>query len=545
MKKTIKIGIIAIVIVFGTFKILEWVLESKFERLINSKPDRDYNITYEDFALSTFFSGITLNNVSITPFNKTEGTIINGTVDYAELTGFAWSKYLFSKSLEVDGIQFNYPKFNINVVEDTLLKAETKKNNNLTLQALFSDILSRADLSEFQINDGSIIVKEADSLIKGEVHHINLLASGIEIDSLKLTNIIPFKLDNLEVDIDSMSYQINSYTKARLGSLDYRMAERSIKIKDVSLNYEKDWVEISKERGVQDDVIEFDLKAISISGLEYTSSFWTNLDIKAHKMEIDSFSLSMKRNKNLKRPKDEKKALFKGMVDKIPYSIDLDSINISNSKILYGELSKGHQSTGIIEINAINGSITDFSTFPERQIELGAFKADLTARLNDAADMSINMEVPYDKDTFSLHTTLNNMNMAALSPSLVPLLGIEIDQGYLKRFDFRMNASYYGSQNALIMDYDDLHLTVYEQDDDGSQHKKDLFSSLANVAIRHHNLPGERHYLTANYRTERNIYRSPFQHIVAGALDGVKHIVPARGLQSIFNRKGKVKKKRR
>jgi len=541
MKKAIKIGLVVILLLFGISKLLEWVIESRFERLINSKPDRNYNISYEDFDLHTFYTGITLDNVSITPYNKTEGTLITGNVDFAELNGFEWVKYVFNKNLKVEELRFNSPEFVINIAKDTISKKQ--KKDATSLQTLFSDILSRADLDQFQIKDGSILIKEEDSIFKGEVHKINVLASAIKTDSIQLTHIIPFKLGNLEVEVDSLSYQLNSYTVAKLGSIKYSIANENLDISNVSFDYDKNWIEISKERGIQDDVIEFELKSLSVSGVNFSSKFWNNLDIDAKKMEIDSLFLSMKRNKNLKRPKDVKKDLFKGLVDKIPYNVDLDSINIHNSKILYGELGVGKKKTGVIEINAINGGITNFTTFPERQKEFGGFDARFTARLNDAANMTINIEVPYDKDTFQLHTTLTNMNMPALSSSLVPLLGVEIDSGYLHKLDYKMNASYYGSQNFLAMDYEDLHVNVYEQEDDGTKHKRDLFTALANVAIRHHNRPTDKHYLTATYKTERNIYRSPIQHIVAGALDGVKHIVPARGLQSIFNKKSKVKKR--
>ena len=542
MKKTLKIGLIVLILLFGISKFLEWILESRFENLINAEPDRSYNITYEDFNLNTFFNGITLDKVNITPLNKTKGTIINGTVDYAELTGFEWTKYLFDKSLKIDGLSFISPEFYINIVEDTLSKK--KKKNGSSFQNLFNDILSRADLNQFEINDGAIVIKEEDSIIIGRVHRINILATDIETNSKQNTHIIPFKLGNVEVDIDSMFYQINPYTTAKLGTLKYSIANERIDLKNLSLQYDKDWIAISKQRGIQDDVMEFSLKSISITDINFNSNFWSDLDIEAHKMEIDSLTLSMKRNKNLKRPKDVEKQLFSGLINKIPNRIDLDSINIVNSTIIYGELSVNKEHTGVIEINDINGSITNLTTFAERKKEFGEFNASFTARLNDAANMTIDFQIPYDEDTFQLHTTLVDLDMKALSPSLKPLLGVEITDGNLRRLDYRMNASHYQSNNTLIMDYDNLQLLVYEEYDDGTLHKKGFMSSIANAAIRQQNLPEDKKYFTASYTTKRNIYRSPFQHIVAGALDGVQYIVPTRGVQSLFHKKGRIRKKR-
>jgi len=538
MHKYLKILLFVLIGFIGLSQLTEWYLEKKFNRLINNNPDRSYDIVYEDFALHTFLSGITLDEVAISPLNK-EGTMVYGTVDYANLSGFAWQKFLFSRTLQVDEISFVSPSINVFMSKDS---TESKKKESLSLQSLFNDILSRADLRRFQIDNGSIAFKESDSTLKGNIHNIDLLASEIETDSSQLTHIIPFKMGNLEVVIDSMYYLINPYTKARITNVNYSIANENISLNDVALEYDKNWIKISEQRGIQDDVMEFYLKSLVISGIDFSSSFWTHLEIQARKMEIDSLRLRMNRNKNLPRPPDVAKPLFQGMIAKIPYSINLDSLNISNSSILYGELSINKETTGVIEMNAINGSITQLSTSTEHQKDLEFLDAHFNARLNDAAPIYIHLQMPYQRDAFTLHTQLHDLDMRKLSPSLVPLLGVEIKEGQLHKLDYQMNASYYQSTNKLSMDYENLHLTVYKEQHDGSEHKKNFLSSIANVAIRHHNMPQDKGYVTAAYATQRNIYRSPFQHIVAGALDGAKRIVPGKGLQNLINKKSKEEK---
>ncbi len=542
MKKSLKISLIVLAILFGLSKLGVWYLEQQFDSLINSNPTRAYDITYESFDLHSFFKGITLDKVKITPINNKKGTIVNGTVDYAKLNGFLWRKFLLSKSLSIDELLFVEPVFRVNILPDS-----TKKTKGQTFQNFFNDILSRADLDKFQIKNGSIVVKENDSILKGEIHSLNLLASEIETDSLILTDIIPFKLGGLEINIDSAFYQLNDYTKANFGHLKYSIAEKELLLNGLAIEYDENWVAISEARGVQDDVIEFEIKKLRISGMNLSSSFWTNLDIDANKMEIDGLNLSLNRNKNLKRPPEVKKPMFKGMVDKIPTNIDLDSINITNTNIIYGELSANKHTTGYIKINDINGCIIKFSTFPERKKVFETLEADFKARINDAADMTINLSIPYNKDAFKLHTKVGQMDMTAFSESLVPLLGVEINEGRMSHFEYFMDANFHQSQNSLVMDYENLYLTVISEEDDGTKHKKGFISSIANAAIKHNNLSEDKGYQTATYSTQRNIYRSPFQYIVAGILDGVKLIIPAKGLQSLLktNKKKKKRNKKR
>jgi hypothetical protein len=543
VKKRIKVLAILIFSVVGLFKLIEWRLESKFEAILNSEPDRDYNISYQQIDLHTFFSGITLEEVSITPLNKFSGTIINANVDFIELDGFKWLNFLFAQQVEINVLEFKKPRFIVNTLSDT-----GQEKNSSNFQKLFGDILSRIDLMEFKLHKGSIKLLQKDTIHNGNISGINIYAAEIETDSVQLSHIIPFYLKNLEASVDSASFNINTYTKAKMGAFAYSLADESFGVKNLSLKYDKDWIDVSKIRGVQDDVIEFDLKELKVSKMKYTSSFWTNLDIEAQQMLIDGLSLKINRNKNLNRPPEREKPLFNKMVEKIPYNIDLDSIHVKHSSIAYGELAIDRQTPGIITINAINGTVTQLTTFEERQQKLKEFKSSFTAKLNDAAAIQVDLDVPYHRDYFDFRARIGPMPLKALNKSLTPLLGVEFNDGHLKRLDFRMRASYYESSNSLEMDYDNMHLKIYEEESNGTEHEKDFLTSIANVAIRQHNLPENNDYIKANYNTQRNIYRSPVQHIVDGVLDGAKQIVPVRLVQTFIktnDSKRKIKKKRK
>jgi hypothetical protein len=401
---------------------------------------------------------------------------------------------------------------------------------------------------EFKLHKGSIKLLQKDTIHNGNISGINIYASEIETDSVQLSYIIPFYLKNLEASIDSASFSINTYTKAKIGAFAYSLADESFSVKNLSLKYDKDWVDVSKIRGVQDDVIEFDLKELKVSKMKYTSSFWTNLDIEAQQMLIDGLSLKINRNKNLNRPPEIEKPLFNKMVEKIPYNIDLDSIHVKHSSIAYGELAIGRQTPGIITINAINGNVTQLTTFEKRKQKLKEFKSSFTAKLNDAAAIHVDLNVPYYRDYFDFQAQIGPMPFKALNKSLTPLLGVEFNDGKLKRLNFKMKTNYFESTNHLEMDYEDLRLSIYEKEIAGAEHKKDFLTSIANVAVRDRNLPDKQGYIKANYKTKRNIYRSPFQHIVAGVLDGTKQIVPVKVVQTFMNNdenKRKIKERRK
>ena len=540
MKKiTIRI-IIVLGILFVILKGVELWLENSFQAKINSNPDRAYNITYQDFNLHTFFKGVTLDKVSIQPLKEGEGTVIKGNVDYATLKGLAWVDLLFGKRLYVREISFEQPIFEITLSADTV-----KRSSGKGLQEMFGDILSRADLNTFSIQNGSILLKEPQTgTIKGQVKSVNIVANDIEIDSVQLKNIIPFYMGNLIIDIKDVSYELNEYTHLSLGSFTYAKKNKEIILRDISLGYSIDWVEVSKRVGIQIDIIEFDIDSLAINQLDPSNRFYTNLDIEAQSVSMDGLNIKLQRNKNFSRPPDAVKPMFNAMINSIPVAIELDTIHISNSSVTYSELGVKKDESGTIEIKQINGSIIDITNIPELQQHLGQLEANFTANLSGEADMKVDLTVPYDREAFYLDVELGGMVLSKLNPTLKPLAGVEIESGQLARIKYHMSASAYQSQNKLIFDYSNLHINMIKELENHRSKKRLFLSAIANAAVRNDNLPGQEKYQTATYQSEPNIYRSPVNYIIQGLIQGIARIVPGKNVQKALTKEKKKKKKK-
>ena len=542
MKKTAIWVLVVLGILFILMKGLEWRIESKFEARLNSNPDRAYNITYSDFDLGTFFKGVTLDEVRIEPLNPGNGTIITGQVDYATINGIVWRDLLFGKKLNLDEIAFEQPIFEVILSADT-----TKSTSGKGLQIMFGDIISRADLKNFRIQNGSIILRDPDSKdIKGQVKRLNILATEIETDSLKFKHLIPFQVGNLNVDIDSASFKPNDYTNISLGSFHYNLMDKEILLNDISLGYSIDWVEVSKRVGVQNDIIELNVKEIGIHKLEHSSNFYTQLDIEAQKVSIDELNIKLQRNKNISRPPDAVKPMFQGIINSIPMEILIDSIQISNSSVTYGELGANKSESGSLKFQEINGTITEVTNMPKEQINKGQLDATISASLIGKAGINIDLSVPYDKETFSLAVDVGEMDLTSLNPSLKPLAGVEMVTGQMSRIQFHMNAGPIQSQNKLVFDYSNLHVKLINEKSKDKSKKKVLLSAIANTAIRANNMPAQGKYLFAQYQSQRNVNRSPINYIVQGLIHGFTRIVPGKAVQNIINKddkKGKKNKK--
>ncbi len=97
---------------------------------------------------------------------------------------------------------------------------------------------------------------------------------------------------------------------------------------------------------------------------------------------------------------------------------------------------------------------------PKEQMNKGQLDAKIRASLKGKAGINVELNVPYDKETFSLAVDVGAMDLTSLNPTLKPLAGVEMVTGQMSRIQFHMNAGPVQSQNKLVFDYSNLHVEI-------------------------------------------------------------------------------------
>ena len=125
------------------------------------------------------------------------------------------------------------------------------------------------------------------------------------------------------------------------------------------------------------------------------------------------------------------------------------------------------------------------------------------------------------------------------------MVGVELVSGQMNRIQFEMDANEYRSGNKLQFDYSDLKINVIKEAENHQTHSNSFLSAIANTAVRHNNLPTQGKYLRAEYISERNRYRGPFNFMWKSLSDGMTHIVPGTMVQKILGVNNTSKKEAR
>lgn len=520
---------IVLILIVGVYWGKSWI-NNNLESVINADPDRKYNFNFDNVEVNLFSQGILINEVKITPIGGQEGVFVEGQVLEVKLNQVNILELLFKKTLQIQNLSFVQPEFDIHIP----LESTKEDKPGAALQGLFGDILSRGKIRNFELTEANALFLVGEDQF-GSLSNLNILATELSTDSLKLNYPIPFDFQRIHISIDSIHYNMGNGQHFKAGEIDFDTDPQQLKMHSLSLLYPNGLQEASAEREFQLDIIEFKLDSLILSGIEANSNLYSNLDIRAEKLKVMGLFLEDFRNKNLSRPPDEIKPLFLGMLQKVNFPLKLDTLQLTNCAIVYGESVPGKNETWQFYLDNLNGNLVNITTIPEYQSVYKQLDGDFTGKIKGSGNLSINLRIPYDRDEFDMDVELTSFPLPKINEILNPITNGEIITGNLARLNIKIKADSLKSANQFQFDYDDLKIELYQK---GSDKKNRLTSTLANIALNSSNLPGDNRYLTANYTTQRNRFRGPFNLIWKSTKEGIMQIVPGGVAREILNSSG-------
>lgn len=523
MKKILwALGILILLAIISIVIVEKWLINTLPER-INGKEDRAYNVLFEDVDLQLFRGSIELREISLIPVKEEKATTITGTMKALRLGGVNMLGFIFGTVAEIDELRFDSPKF-IFVRNDSIPSKPADMSR--AFQGLFGDLVSRGIIHNVVLTNGSgEFYTKSDSVRKfGSFEDFQISAVNLETDSVRVNYAIPFKLESIETSLKNLMVNINQDQEFRLGSLKYNSKQETFDFFDIELKYEDTNIEASRRSDVQKDFIEIDLKHLRIEHINANSNIYGNWSIVAGLMTIDSLHLHDVRNKNKPRPYELEKPMFEGMIEQIPFPLELDTIRVQNSKITYSQISEGKSKPGSLNFGQLSALITHAVSLDS--LQSGEMLIHGEAVLNGFAPMRMDVTVPYTNDStkekFHLEASVDSFALPELNGILGDLVSVNITSGRMEKLAITMDASRYYSSNFMKFEYQDLKLELRDEE----AQKKKLMSALANILTSSNNLPENNNYKTATFQTDRNIYRGTFNLIWESLREGMMEIVP-------------------
>jgi hypothetical protein len=508
---------------------LEVYSERKITQLLNNNPDRKYDILFEDISISLFKQVASLKKIRLVPLDESVATKVSGSLTSIELNGVSFWDLIFSRKLTINRLVLNDPGFRL-IHKEVNSRPE---DNSQALQGFFQDVISRGVISNFELRNGTAeFLVQGDSLMPlGNFTDLNISAEGIISDSVIVQNLVPFQLKSIGISLKNLKLNTLDKQVFKFGELNFDSESKTILIQDISLKY-NDWEEFTSEMEYQEDVIEFSLKELTLSYIDAKNNIYGDWQIIAGLAKLDGIVLEDYRDKNKPRPEEPEKPLFEGMVEQIPFPIELDTIRISNAEIVYRELLPGNSMPGSLKFDQVSVEVLNFTSSDSLQVGEMTFHAN--ALFNGVAKMKLDFQVPYGKESFTLQASVQGFELSGLNEILERMANVRVESGKVREMLLEMEVSRYRSSNTLTFQYEDLKLELLGED----HSKKKLKSAVANLLSSRSNLSTDSNYKKATYVTDRNIYRGPFNLMWESTKEGLLQIVPG-DVAQLLNKKKK------
>jgi len=535
------LGIVILLGVLSIFLVEKWLVKTLPAR-INAEENRAYDILFEKVDLQLFRGSIELQDISLRPLKDSMPTTITGTMKSVRLGGLHMLSFIFGNVLDIGELRLDAPKF-VLVRNDSISKKPA--DVSMAFQGFFRDIVSRGVIHNFILRDGSgEFFTQSDSLRKfGSFDSFNISAVNLETDSVRLNYAIPFKLESIQTRLKNLQINLDQEQTFTLGEMNYDSKQDSFDFYDLSLKYDDSNLAVAKRSDVQKDYIDIGLKHLKIEKINARSNIYGNWSIVAGLITIDSLNLHDLRNKNKLRPIDEpEKTMFEGMVELIPFPLEVDTVRVVNSKITYSQISEGKAVPGSLNFEQIYALITHVVSLDSLQSDEMLIHGE--AVLNGFAPLRMDVTVPYTTDSaqekFHLEASVDPFRLPSLNEVLGDLVSVNINSGTMEKLEIIMDATPQSSANFMKFHYRDLKLELRDEE----EKKKKLMSMLSNILISNNNLPENRDYRTATFQTERNKYRGTFNLIWESLREGMLEIAPSDLMQLLLpeqdpNDKGK------
>jgi hypothetical protein len=519
-KILLSLGILIILSVVAIFVLEGWLVKKLPER-INANPDRSYDLLFEDVDINLLSKTIVLKGITLNPLKENMSTRVTGSMSSLKLGQVQLLKFVFGKVAEIGEIRLEEPQFKL-VRKDSVSQQASEFSK--AIQGVFGDIVSRGLIRNFILVNGSgEFYTQSDSLRKfGSFDGFTITANNLETDSVLLNYAIPFQLESIQTEVHNVVINLDKDLIFRVNVIRINSKNENVVLSGASLRYDDSNLEASRRSDIQKDFIEVDLKELRIDQINAKSNIYGDWSLIAGKATIDSLVLTDVRNKNRPRPNEPEKPMFEGMAEKISFPLILDTILMTNSKIVYSQVSEGKREPGVLTFANMSAQILNFISVDSLQSEEMLIHAE--AILNGTASLTMDVQVPYSKEeeSFTLQASVKPFNFQGLSPMLQNLLSVKLTSGHLHAMELQMAASRYSSRNTLRFDYSDLKLEVLGEE----FKKKGFMSTVANVFTSKENLPENKNYKNPSYQTVRIVNRGVFNLIWNSAKEGMTSIVP-------------------
>jgi hypothetical protein len=543
--KIIALSILLVIIAAIAGGIMYWkvyrkqIIRHELENAISQKSEGLYAIKYENLKLDEVAGNLSVTHmkltydsakyISLVKNNDAPPTLLNITIPSIIVSGVKTPRALIDKEIVGKKLLITNP-----VIDIIYTNAGKDSARNIPTTEVYEQILGGMDMIQIdtvEINGAQITTSNLKTG-KKNVQFINtsirLIDVSVDENSGKNPDQLLFaKQLFLESEKISFPSEDRPYNYV-IDSVSLNSMTNSVHVKKFSINPLLGENAFVKSLPTQDDRFDFSINNIRLRNLDIHQLF--NENIIADSILIGSASLKIYRDLSL--PRDKKSRVGKyphQLLDKIPVSLQVKKMVMSNTFLEYKEKSKITNQSGKVQFHNVSAIITNLTNNKDAVKADNVMRADISTNFLNKAPLKVVWQfyLQNPKGRFDIKGNLGKLAASEINALIEPMGPAKMEKGEIKSLQFNFEGNNYGADGTVKMLYNDLKLAVLEKDKGSKElDKKSLTSFVANIIIKNNNPSNEKDEpRVANVHFDRDTNRSIFHLAWKSIFKGIRETV--------------------
>ena len=475
--KKIAIGVIYLFlfVILANIGLNYWI-KKQLPIIVNDKNKTAYNIHYEKIEVSLFSRNINATTLLISPKNQPKDSK-NGLFSKIEsitIKHFNIWDLAFNDLIQAESIIINKPRVIL------YKKGEKLLNNSKSIKnEIIEPFRKIVAVSNIYLNDGTVDVVSLDTdrpILS--VKKIILKLEGILLTDATLKEKIPMRFEKYVLVCDSLYYKPSAFYAMNIGQISTE--KNFLKIKKFSYLPEFSRKDFVKRLDKEKDIYTIKLDSAHIEKMDWgfkNEKFF----FKASSLIANHVDANIYRNKI---PKDDlsKKYLYNHLLRKIKFPLQIDTIQILKSKLVYEEEIDFSKGPGILNFDRFNMQVTNLkSGFGYKKMADVKIKVNCLFMKNSPLDVNWSFNVLDLNDSFHIQGTIANFNVVAMERFTKPYINTTFT-GKFNKYHFNFYGNDATAKGNATLDYEDLKVKLFKKKDREKEAK--LKTAVANLLLK-------------------------------------------------------------
>ncbi len=503
------------VVVVVSFVLLLLVAGSVLSRYARKKLQASieaFGGTIGDLNVNVFTRSISISalEVSLMP-DSSDRVPATGRVENIQLNNIDIYQMLFNRQLDIKEIVFEEGDIKFNRKANLTDSAETEKEN--TLKGVFVERLRFRDFNFSVVSDSA---NEFSGTLNVTLR--NLQSS----DSADLSEIEGYTVENIDAQVTDFLASVSDFYEIDIKRINANSEKNKLDIDSLTLVPKFPKFKFSQVAGKQIDRVNSFINKIEVSGLLF--NHLRDSSFVASKIRILSGEVYSFRDKRLTFKETKDKPLPMAALKEIGFGIEVDTIQIKNSKITYEEFAEDGFEAGKIIFEDLNATLTNLGnrTYYNKPDHASLIAS---ARLMGHGLIEASFRLPFEQGKpYHAEGKMGKLDLHHLNPPLESLAFINIESGILNEINFNFDYNDRSSNGKVTINYENLKINGLKKEK--STVINELKTLLINTVVKNDkdkSVPTEKRTGTIDFERDRK--RQVFNFWWKSLFSGIKSSV--------------------